>query len=286
MPQDRPTFIKRGQTKLKVVGRLTNNDSEDTPSNERPLVPGESRGALSAQGFRTLSMPCALIPLKGDTPEIVNDAWTSAFGDPSEPADLSRLRAGERVWVDRAKLPALDGGFRQVRLDTTVVEHGEHYGLFIADRVPANRVDRLGLGHVATVEHDLRQPLQAAQMFVDVLCSRLSDDMSSTMILSHIDRAIRTSQTMLSGLRDTALLEGGLVEPLVRAFDVGELLRELHCEARPLADQKGIRLRLFDVDGVNRRPKLTPNRRAILTPLSGTAEVVPVVNRGDPSGFV
>ena len=93
-------------------------------------------------------------------------------------------------------------------------------------------------------------------MFVDVLCSRLSDDMSSTMILSHIDRAIRTSQTMLSGLRDTALLEGGLVEPLVRAFDVGELLRELHCEARPLADQKGIRLRLFDVDGVNRRPKL------------------------------
>ena len=37
---------------------------------------------------------------------------------------------------------------------------------------------------------------------------------------------------------------------------------------------------------VNRRPKLTPNRRAILTPLSGTAEVVPVVNRGDPSGFV
>ncbi len=31
---------------------------------------------------------------------------------------------------------------------------------------------------------------------------------------------------------------------------------------------------------------MTPNRRAILTPLSGTAEVVPVVNRGDPSGFV
>ena len=37
---------------------------------------------------------------------------------------------------------------------------------------------------------------------------------------------------------------------------------------------------------VNRRPNLTPYRRAILTPLSGTAEVVPVVNRGDPCGFV
>ena len=31
---------------------------------------------------------------------------------------------------------------------------------------------------------------------------------------------------------------------------------------------------------------MNPNRRAKLPPLSGTAEVVPVVNRGDPRGFV
>ena len=38
--------------------------------------------------------------------------------------------------------------------------------------------------------------------------------------------------------------------------------------------------------GVNRLSILTPNRRAKLTPLSGTAEVVPVADRGDPRGFV
>ena len=38
--------------------------------------------------------------------------------------------------------------------------------------------------------------------------------------------------------------------------------------------------------GVKRLSILTPDRRAKLTPLSGTAEVVPVVNRGDPRGFV
>ena len=38
---------------------------------------------------------------------------------------------------------------------------------------------------------------------------------------------------------------------------------------------------------VNRRSILTPYRRAILTPpLPGTAEVVPVVHRGAPRGFV
>ncbi len=53
-----------------------------------------------------------------------------------------------------------------------------------------------------------------------------------------------------------------------------------------LDEDFGTGLTLVEGNGVNRRPKLTPNRRAILTPLSGTAEVVPVVNRGDPSGFV
>ena len=40
------------------------------------------------------------------------------------------------------------------------------------------------------------------------------------------------------------------------------------------------------MNGVKRLSILTPDRRAKLTPLSGTAEVVPVVNRGDPRGFV
>ena len=44
--------------------------------------------------------------------------------------------------------------------------------------------------------------------------------------------------------------------------------------------------RLDDVVAVKRLSILTPDRRAKLTPLSGTAEVVPVVNRGDPRGFV
>ena len=41
-----------------------------------------------------------------------------------------------------------------------------------------------------------------------------------------------------------------------------------------------------DALAVKRLSILTPDRRAKLTPLSGTAEVVPVVNSGDPRGFV
>ena len=44
--------------------------------------------------------------------------------------------------------------------------------------------------------------------------------------------------------------------------------------------------RALRADAVKRLSILTPDRRAKLTPLSGTAEVVPVANRGDPRGFV
>ena len=49
-----------------------------------------------------------------------------------------------------------------------------------------------------------------------------------------------------------------------------------------LADWIGSDRRFFNYV-VNRHSILTPNRRAKLTPLSGTAEVVPVVNRGGPA---
>ena len=42
----------------------------------------------------------------------------------------------------------------------------------------------------------------------------------------------------------------------------------------------------YSIPTVKRLSILTPDWRAKLTPLSGTAEVVPVVNRGDPRGFV
>ena len=78
--------------------------------------------------------------------------------------------------------------------------------------------------------------------------------------------------------------------PTVREF-ADEYLRRCDPYWKP-SGRKTIRIylkaRILPAFGKmpNRRPKLTPYRRAILTPLSGTAEVVSVVNRGDPSGFV
>ena len=59
-----------------------------------------------------------------------------------------------------------------------------------------------------------------------------------------------------------------------------------HLEKRLTGWRGRVDALLVEVQVVKRLSILTPDRRAKLTPLSGTAEVVPVVNRGDPRGFV
>ena len=67
----------------------------------------------------------------------------------------------------------------------------------------------------------------------------------------------------------------------------GEAQVEESPDASPAYQRQGGRPGHLDrLLTVKRLSILTPDRRAKLTPLSGTAEVVPVVNRGDPRGFV
>jgi len=99
--------------------------------------------------------------------------------------------------------------------------------------------------HFASVEHDLRQPLHAAQLFVNAMRTRLTEDPSSLHILGLIERAIRTSQSMLSGLSDATLIDSGHVEPQVQLFDANEIVGEVCAQCRPFAEEKGIELRVF-----------------------------------------
>ena len=82
----------------------------------------------------------------------------------------------------------------------------------------------------------------------------------------------------------------GEVVRRVTGQPIQQFLRENVCE--PLGADFKIGVdeadldRVADISPVKRLSILTPDRRAKLTPLSGTAEVVPVVHRGDPRGFV
>ena len=79
-------------------------------------------------------------------------------------------------------------------------------------------------------------------------------------------------------------------DPAPTAADAGRLDRseQVHAELTALLEELAqVGLVAGEIDKIVKRLSiLTPDRRAKLTPLSGTAEVVPVVHRGDPRGFV
>ena len=104
--------------------------------------------------------------------------------------------------------------------------------------------------------------------------------------------ALATTDTTFGDPLDTVEgIVGGTGGQLAAALAVGAALvgSVLRFNAMQLMGAVGVGVAAGAGTGivtVNRLSILTPNRRAKLTPLSGTAEVVPVVHRGDPRGFV
>ena len=82
---------------------------------------------------------------------------------------------------------------------------------------------------LAAVSHDLRQPIQAVSLFLEVLGKKqLSPDVRD--LVGMIDVSVKGLQGMLNGLLDAARLDAGIVKPVVQTFDLAELLNRLAAE--------------------------------------------------------
>ena len=94
---------------------------------------------------------------------------------------------------------------------------------------------------LAAASHDLRQPMQALAMFVEVLAGRRHDK-ESRDIIEKIQASSESLESLLNSLLDISKLEADLVEPEVRRFTIGDLTSRLAEEIKPLAERKGLAL--------------------------------------------
>jgi signal transduction histidine kinase/CheY-like chemotaxis protein len=96
---------------------------------------------------------------------------------------------------------------------------------------------------LAAASHDLRQPLLALGLFV----SRLVESDAAKLepkLVAHIQSAVDTLQDLLDAILDVSRLNGGNVVPRMGSFPLGELLDRLARDLSPLAEQKGLQLRV------------------------------------------
>jgi signal transduction histidine kinase len=93
---------------------------------------------------------------------------------------------------------------------------------------------------VATAIHDVRQPLQAATLFIDgLLHSALSPQ--PLKAAQCLDQSVQSVRHILDGLLDTSRIDAGVVPVKQQTFSLSPLLHVLEAEFAPQAISKNFR---------------------------------------------
>ena len=97
---------------------------------------------------------------------------------------------------------------------------------------------------LAAASHDLRQPLNAMQMYIAALRTKVQED-SALQIVENIDAVSVSTARLLNTLLDVTQLEVGAIQPQLQNFSVEDVLNRVHRSFSPVAKQKDLKLHLI-----------------------------------------
>ncbi|MFT4994626.1 MAG: signal transduction histidine kinase/CheY-like chemotaxis protein, partial [Paraglaciecola sp.] len=153
---------------------------------------------------------------------------------------------GNYKWIlTRGIITAHDVDGKAMRLigthtDITPQKDIEH-ALLIA-QAGSEQANQAKSKFLAAASHDLRQPLTALTLYVDVLTRRTENDESG--LGKKIQGCVSSLSNLLDNLLDVSKLDAGVVHPTKSAFRIDDLLHAVVNIHAAEADSKGISLRL------------------------------------------
>lgn len=179
---------------------------------------------------------------------------------------LAHMQAGaphvfERVRADGQVLevmgrPLPGGGYVTTYSDVTDYKRVEHalreMNETLEQRVEqrtreAEAAQQSRTRFLAAVSHDVLQPLNAARLFASALRETGSAD-EKDHLAARVDVSLRAAEDLLDSLLDVSRLDAGALQAEVATFDARELLRELQAQYAPIADARGLDLRVHRGD--------------------------------------
>ena len=125
-----------------------------------------------------------------------------------------------------------------------------------AARDRAEAADRAKTRFLAAASHDLRQPLQAAILFADLIAQRLGASTPASGSTDGLRRTLDDMKRMVDSLFDVSRLDSGAVQPEITAFPLQMLLEQITIAYRKLADSKGIALVVVPTDAIVRSDRV------------------------------
>jgi PAS domain S-box-containing protein len=157
---------------------------------------------------------------------------------------LARVRVGERV--ERFETVRVDRSGRRLDVSVTVSPVRDRAGAVIGasavfreiserkrNERAAREADRLKDEFLATLSHELRNPLAPMRSATDVLCRFQHADPSIQTACAVIDRQLGQLSRLVDDLLDVSRFTSGRVELIRETFDLGALLRTLQASLQP-----------------------------------------------------
>lgn len=140
-------------------------------------------------------------------------------------------RANERIRSQAERMTALNAELevRNAQLD---LRSGE-----------AERANSAKTRFLAAASHDLRQPLHTVALLSDLLGRRLhhGDD---AVLAQQLQQAVSAMDRLFQGILDISKLDAGIVAVHRQSFALAPLLERVRSQAEPLAQARGIDLRV------------------------------------------
>ncbi|WP_247887112.1 PAS domain S-box protein [Azospirillum sp. SYSU D00513] len=158
-----------------------------------------------------------------------------------------RSKDGEYRWFLVRGVPYRDPGSggvtRWFGTSTDIQDRKQAEALLQSSRDAAEEASRQKSRFLASVSHDLRQPVQAAGLFLELLKQQPLGP-TERELLRPLSDSMTSLTGMLNGLLEVARLDAGLLTAQTRAFDLDGLLRRLYGEFQGLAREAKLRLHI------------------------------------------
>ncbi len=116
-------------------------------------------------------------------------------------------------------------------------------------REEAEAANRAKSQFLAAASHDLRQPIAALGLFLEVLDARVSDP-AARPIVQKIRSSIEAMEGLFNALLDISRLDAGVMTPQIQHFPVQALLGKIEADYTRLAADKGLSLRVVPSDQI------------------------------------
>ena len=183
---------------------------------------------------------------------------------------FERVRANGQV-IEMRGQPLPGGGYVTTFSDVTAYKRAEQALITVNETLEQRVEQRTREAEAAqqsksrfltAVSHDLLQPLNAARLFTSAL--RESEDGDDQRRLGErVDASLRAAEDLLDGLLDISRLDANELTPEIGVFDAGAVLQELAGQYAPIAQKRGLALRVHAPSGLTIRSDRRLLRRAL-----------------------